>query len=1389
MNTLSTTFFNKRSLLYILAAIASGTFTSLLFDPFNEFGALWIALVPLLMIVRKTSPKVAFWTGWLTGIITWAIQLHWFSRLTETGGFLPVVYLGYGILVIYLGFYIGAFAYLAAILRKKLLNNESSFISGKRILLCTLLEPALWVALEVIRSHLFTGFAWNPLGLSFTMNLPVFQLTSIGGVSLVSALIIALNGAVTSLFERIWWSIRRELPDASLARLMLSLETCFPFLLFLIAFLWGAQRIKAYDAYLTKHAQPLNILIQTTQQPALASPTYKPTNFFQRIKRDASFINILKNKQTFHLWLMPETSFIHCDLADLTMPKNEIIKDFYQTLQDIASTTAPLLLGGTYSENGNAYNASTLITPNAFIPSKHLYRKRHLVPFGEYIPFDKTFPILQKLVPTGVSCSAGDETIITLPSGHCFGPLICFDDCDASLSRESVNDGAQFLVNTSNDVWFTPSIEPVAHLRQAIARCIETGVPMVRSSNTGGAAYIDAVGRICYRNRTETILKNYMTSPTKLTLICEDQVDQVANYTCHLPITKVPFTTAYLLWGEILVALPCLLFTLGFIFWCVYHRYRQKIKPSITLSLLIFGIFCMPNNLQAETLEDYIDYRLLPTAAMAIDDGNISIAEETANTILSELGLTPERRAKTVEILIRSDLKKSNYDAAIEHINSCPELPVEQRLVFLMLAYTGKKDYTKVNDLYEDADHTLTSEWNLSALRLALIADLQLGNKLRAAERFTLVHKSTDQQLEIRAANALAWNQAFPSPAARDALLQAAEYATKGGLFLECAFQLPVAFHGISDTRPLATIKRVLTQKDISAEMKAKLSYIGAQLSLNFNEKIAYAEAALDTTSKEDKRRAYILLGDSYLAKENEKEKGLDYLKRAIIMNPSAKDAPYTQLRIAETYMEMNRLDLALKEYDRYRQSYALPELTIRYLQGYGRALYRNNNPLDAVETFAKALVYVKDDNAKKIELLAEAAQAATSAKRYDRAIQFLQQRLEIDVQKRPTITLAIAHLYEQKEDIKQASDLYASICNMPNVDEDDLTMATLRLGSIYMNAGRATDAIARYTTSMSRLAEDAPSKQQIQLARGKAYYTTTQYQRAHDDFQKIKHAENPEISNEAHFFLVLCLYRLGHDDEAHALANEYIAYEPDHARVPDILLWLAKSDFNKGNYNSASKGYATFINRWENDPRVPQILYLEALSNFYDQHYRETLQSIARLAKDHPNAPILPDARFLQAQALIQHARHAEARDILLDLIAQHPNALWLGEAYGYLGDCLSITSAETPSRLEAAITAYRNAITRLETNDADKALSYRFKIGRIYEKQNYRPDAAEEYYRLLYILLNQPTSYTNNGILWANRALVRLTDIETAAGHTNKLQQLKARIRHTNIPGLTTP
>ena len=166
----------------------------------------WFALAPLLLVIRHTSPRRAFWFGWLSGSVCWLLSLTWLWRLIWNNGPWPLVAIGHVGLALYCGLYTGLFALAAARLWQVVYRNENAFA---RITTVVIGEPLLWVGAEFLRCTLFSGFAWNALGVTQKDNLGVIQVASIGGVYAVSAIILLMNSAVASAIERV------EQPDFS----------------------------------------------------------------------------------------------------------------------------------------------------------------------------------------------------------------------------------------------------------------------------------------------------------------------------------------------------------------------------------------------------------------------------------------------------------------------------------------------------------------------------------------------------------------------------------------------------------------------------------------------------------------------------------------------------------------------------------------------------------------------------------------------------------------------------------------------------------------------------------------------------------------------------------------------------------------------------------------------------------------------------------------------------------------------------------------------------------------------------------------------------------------------------------------------------------------------
>jgi apolipoprotein N-acyltransferase len=175
------------------------------------------------------------------------------------------------------------------------------------------------------------------------------------------------------------------------------------------------------------------------------------------------------------------------------------------------SADTDLLLGTIDEDNRNVYNAALLISDGG--ERVQVYRKLHLVPFGEYVPGRHTVPLLARIVGDQVpgDFSSGTEyTVFSLTNGDVqVAPLICFEDTIGELVRTFVlptetNPGANLLVDITNDGWFLHSAGSHQHLANAIFRCVETRRPLVRAANTGVTCFVNQFGRVTQELRDET---------------------------------------------------------------------------------------------------------------------------------------------------------------------------------------------------------------------------------------------------------------------------------------------------------------------------------------------------------------------------------------------------------------------------------------------------------------------------------------------------------------------------------------------------------------------------------------------------------------------------------------------------------------------------------------------------------------------------------------------------------------------------------------------------------------------------------------------------------------------------------------------------------------------
>ena len=461
-------------------ATASGVLLALSFPKFGHPAFAWIALAPLLValsgraagaLLNPQSPipnpqsltlMRAFALGLTTGAVYFAGTLYWITRVMTVYGGLQgwVAVLVNATLIAYMALFPAIFA---------IVTRRLVFSLGPQALMTA---PLVWVTTELGRTHLFTGFPWVLLGYSQVTMLPIAQLASIFGVYGVSALVASVSAAAALVV------IGRGPAKAGHYVLMAVAATV------VLVAAWGSWRLAR--AELTRTGEPVQVgLVQGNVDqaekwdPARAAAIFQDylTMTRQAMDKGAQFV----------VW--PESStpfYFEDDRADA---------DRLRSL--VREARVPILLGSDQIERGRPdkyYNAAFLVRADGVTAG--VYRKMHLVPFGEYVPRKQLFFFAARLVEAVSDFSAGDRAALLPVNGHLISTMICYEVVYPDLVRRFVVGGSELLTTITNDAWFGRTSAPYQHFAQAAMRAIEEGRYLVRSANTGVSGIVDPYGHV-----------------------------------------------------------------------------------------------------------------------------------------------------------------------------------------------------------------------------------------------------------------------------------------------------------------------------------------------------------------------------------------------------------------------------------------------------------------------------------------------------------------------------------------------------------------------------------------------------------------------------------------------------------------------------------------------------------------------------------------------------------------------------------------------------------------------------------------------------------------------------------------------------------------------------
>ncbi len=468
---------------WVLACL-SGVLQVLIFPKPALYILSWVALAPLIYAILRCreqdatlvladdgqffAPATAwqgFLLGYVSGVIWYLGSCYWVFYVMHVYGSIGtatsvVLLLMYSL---YLALYNGLFGFLLALIAAR--RNGFSL----RALVFT---PFVWVAVELARTYI-TGFPWDLLGTTQIDNIPLSRVATVTGVYGISFEIVLVNTALAAAFlaphER-----RRTLLTASLAAAIAlhagKLVHPPP-----LPVSYGATLVQANVPMLDSGEWTLDYLTQTLDSLQALSV---------RSARSAP------GTQGLILWPESPAPFFATDLH------------VRGTLANVARATDSYIIAGTLGiehtgdpvRQPDIYNSASVIAPNGAWTAR--YDKIHLVPFGEFVPFEKLFSFASGLTHQVGTFARGKSRLPLQVGDTKVGVFICYEAVFPDEIRQFARNGAEVFVNVSNDGWYGEGGAQGQHLNQARMRAVENHRWLLRDTNSGITAVIDPYGRV-----------------------------------------------------------------------------------------------------------------------------------------------------------------------------------------------------------------------------------------------------------------------------------------------------------------------------------------------------------------------------------------------------------------------------------------------------------------------------------------------------------------------------------------------------------------------------------------------------------------------------------------------------------------------------------------------------------------------------------------------------------------------------------------------------------------------------------------------------------------------------------------------------------------------------
>lgn len=460
----------------------------------------YFAIIPFFLLIKRNKLLSSSVLGAISGVLSYLLFNFWIIS------FHPIAI--YIIMIKYAVLYFFLFFILSLI--------ESNFNTVK-----FLLQTALWIGFEYIKTLGFLGYPYGIMGYTQWENSMLIRSASIFGVWGISFLVIFPSALIS---EFIWIYINNgqhvvPIKIKNIGKITVSviqnakakklnLQMYIWILAMLLCIVYGICVKKDFSHY----PKAKIALIQPNRDPWIGNSEIYKANL-EQLKNLSN--EVIKKENNLDLIVWPETAFIPRIKWHYKYSQNRNSTFLVRELLDFLNKqNTPFLIGNDDAEVHSSYNlsynyenieeyrvdynAALLFLPkkNVLPPTPYTYRKTKLVPFTEYFPYKEQFPFIYNFLKKQDIhfWEKGEDYSIFTVANFKFGTPICFEDCFGYISAHFVKNGADLIINITNDAWANSVVAQYQHLAMSVFRAVENNIPVVRAAISGQTAYIDSNG-------------------------------------------------------------------------------------------------------------------------------------------------------------------------------------------------------------------------------------------------------------------------------------------------------------------------------------------------------------------------------------------------------------------------------------------------------------------------------------------------------------------------------------------------------------------------------------------------------------------------------------------------------------------------------------------------------------------------------------------------------------------------------------------------------------------------------------------------------------------------------------------------------------------------------